>query len=386
MSPAGRERALIALITAISLGTRVLLATRLELSDQEALLWAESVAWPGAAPPPLPALLVQLGTGWLGDRELGLRLPGILLSTLALLAISTLARDRLLAVALLAATPALAVGGIFASADLILASCWALLLAAAARERWVLAAGAGLAAFLCLPRDGELFAGGFDPGGLLVQALVWATPVLVGAALALWVRGPRGEREDALCWWGSLAPLVPALWGWPTWAAPSWGPVAAGIARREGALARAGWLGAGVAGLVSAAMLAHLLHPILALEDDPRARLTGGRTLAGSVAAWSAPLVFAEERADAALLAFYGVSNVWPLHGAARTVAHAERALFVRPWRGAATMEMEALGFDTTGPNTVSAYMDGTDPLRPRLAARWQVYEVFRPSAAAPEL
>ena len=41
-------------------------------------------------------------------------------------------------------------------------------------------------------------------------------------------------------------------------------------------------------------------------------------------------------------------------------------------------MAMLDLGYDTSGPNTVSAYLMETDGVTPRLAARWQVYEVWR--------
>ncbi len=373
-----RELALLWGIAAVSVLSRSFVASRLELSDQEALLWARSVAWPGAAPPILPGALVELGTASLGQTELGVRLPGILLSTAVMLLVAAPARERVLTMLILASMPLFAVGGLFASPELYLGSALALVLLAAARERWGFAGLGALAALLCVPRDGSPFPTGPDPAALAVSALFWVTPVLLGAGLAWWARRGKGDPTDRALWWGSWPLLIPAIWGWPTAGGAAWVGVALGLGRAGGRLSRAGWMGSGVAGFISLAMLIHLLNPLVDLSGDPRVQLAGGRVLASSVSAWGAPLVLTEERADAALLRFYGVPQVYALEDAGRMVERAEQALVVRPWRGGAELGLLREGFDTDGPNDVAAYIDTTDPLTPRLAARWQVYEVHR--------
>lgn len=385
-----RERLSLAIILAVSAATRAFVATRLELSDGEALLWAESVLWPGSTPPPLPAALLTLSAGLLGQTELAVRLPGILLSTLAVAVTANQARDRVLTALLLCTMPLLAVGGLFATAELVLASLFALGLAAALRERWILASFAAIGATLSLPRTGSPFPSEADPGALITDLLFWVTPLTLLAALPLLFKVSRRRDEadpDArLLWWSAWPLLIPALWGWPTAAGPMWAAAAIGVGRGGDRQMRAGWLAAGVAGLTSAVMLVHLLLPLADVSGDPRVQLTGGRVLASSVSAWDAPLVLAEEPADAALLSFYGVPRVFPLRDASALVQRADHALLIRPWSANVPLSLLSRGFDTDGPNDVSAWIDTTDPTRPRLAARWQVYSVYRPGTKAPGL
>ncbi len=381
-----QEGATLAGILLASFLSRAWVAGQLELSDNEALLWAEAVAWPAATPPPLPAAMIQLSTFTLGNTELAVRLPGIFLSTLVIAVAAAQARDRTLTLTVLASIPLLAVGGLFATSELYLALAWTLGLCAAARDRWGLAALAGVAALLCVPRTGSPFPTGPDPLALVGGLLFWATPMLVLAALALWAGRGRGEPVDRLLWWSSWPLLLPAVSGWPTAGGPLWSAVAIGLGRGGPRLMRAAWLGAGVAGLASAVMLVHLVNPLVNLSGDPRIQLAGGRILASSVSAWDAPVVLTEERADAALLLFYGARQVFALADAGRMVDRVDQALVVRPWRGNAELTILREGFETEGPNDVAAWIDTPDPLVPRLAARWQVYSVFRTSERPSEL
>jgi len=376
-----------AALLALSLGSRLWLASRLELSDGEALLWARATVWRPDAAPPLPGALVRLGALVLGQNELAVRAPGILLSTAAAALLAGTSGDPVLVLSVLLFMPLMAVQGIFATPELALASSWAIGLAAAARGRWLLASGAGIAAMLCLPRDGSPF---LELGSALrlgADLMLWATPLILSCAAVIWWRARRGDHEERLCWWSSAPWLLPAIWGWPALAAPAWPGVALALGRgRGGRLARAAWLGAGVAGLTSLAMLAQVWRPIADLEGDPRLLLAGGRTLAGSVSAWGAPLVLAEDRADAALLMFYGVEHVVPYEDVGREIQEVDRALYVRPFRGTVPLPLLEQGFETDGPNDVTAFVDSTDPMAPRLAARWQVFDVFRASNPDPAL
>lgn len=382
----GRRLGTPAALLALSLCSRLWLASRLDLSDGEALLWARAAVWRPNMAPPLPGALVRLGTLALGQSALGVRAPGILLSTAAAALLAGTVRDPVLVLSVLLTMPMMAVQGVFATPELALASSWAIGLAAAVRGRWFLASGAGIAAMLCLPRDGSPFAESGSPVTLGLDLMLWATPLILCCAAVIWWSGRRGAREDRLCWWSSVPWLLPAIWGWPALAAPAWPGVALALGRRQGRLPRAAWLGAGVAAMTSLAMLVQVWRPIADLEGDPRLLLAGGQTLAGSVAAWGSPLVLAEDRADAALLLFYGVPHVVPYEDVGSELREADRALYVRPFRGTVPMPLLSRGFDTDGPNDVTAYVETTDPTAPRLAARWQVFDVFRASNPDPGL
>jgi 4-amino-4-deoxy-L-arabinose transferase-like glycosyltransferase len=190
------------------------------------------------------------------------------------------------------------------------------------------------------------------PGMLGALALVGAqvglvSPVLFGAFLAFWARGWKGDAVDRLCWWTSLPVLVffsfaaTLARAEPNWVAPAWIGAAVGVARAGGRVARAGWVGAGLAAVLSGLVIVHLYKPIVNLPKDPTARLGVGAVLAESVEAWGIEPVYTERYQEAALIRYYEGLETYALPGTGRLDQYdiwptrwADRALFVRRWRG----------------------------------------------------
>lgn len=426
------------LVVGLLVAARLVYAGWLELSEDEAYYWVWSTRLAAGYfdHPPAIAFLIRAGTAVLGDTERGVRLGALVLGGLTALLAAPLARDRVLVVAALASMPLLALGGLLATPDVPLMLCWAAGLCFAASDRWALVGlvaglamlskytgllllpllvlgrpaalrtrGPYLAAFLAflvyLPNalwnvEHDLISWHFqlnhvsEPVSRLAFGLAQlglAGPVLFLAFVAWWAVAWRGDPIERLCWWSSLPLLAIALWigGEANWAAPALIGPAIGLARRGGAWARAGWVGVGVSGALSAVLAIHAVHPLFRLAQDPTDRLRGGRTLGASVAAWGIPDVYTSRYQEAALIQFYGHVRAFALPGQGRPdqydlwpVELAPHALFVRPWRGAAPMAMADLGYDTPGPNTVSAYANTAEVLVPRLVGRWQVFEVSR--------
>ncbi len=195
-------------------------------------------------------------------------------------------------------------------------------------------------------------------------------------------RPVRWEAPDRLALWLSLPPLVFFCLaslrspGEANWAAMAWLGACLGLSRAAGSLQRMSYAGAGVGLVLSGLTAIHLYVPLVDVEGDPTARLGVGEVLAQSVRAWEVSPVYTSRYQEAALLCFYGVEayalpvdrmdqfDLWP-------VRWAPAALFVRPWRGASTVSVDAFCADRGGPNVVSQFnADGS------LYARWQVYEV----------
>lgn len=422
---------------------RLWYAGRIELAEDEAYYWVWSTRLAAGYfdHPPAVAWMIKAGTMLLGDTERGVRLGGLLLGALTAGMASAMVEDRLRGVTLLLSMPLFCLGGLLATPDAPLVAAWMGALLAASRKCWV---GVGLCCGLAmlgkytgvlllplivlaepaaLRTRGPYLAGlialavyspnvawnlghdlvswrfqlhhvasSSDGLGFALAQLGLASPLLALGFLAWWAVGWRGDRIERLCWWTSFPVLGVAIWagGEANWAAPAFLGPAVALARRGGVWERLCWLGSGVGMLLCALAFVHFQTPLLNLPGDPRDRLAGGRVLADSVKAWDIPNVYTSRYQEAALIQFYSGVPAVALPDAGRPdqydlwgVSLADHALFVRPWRASTQMAMLEMGYDTDGPNTVSAYLDTTDPTVPRLAARWQVYEVRRTKATS---
>lgn len=230
-------------------------------------------------------------------------------------------------------------------------------------------------------------------GFLGAQAALGGGVVFVAALAAAWTHRREAAARAALL---TSVPVV-AFFTWAAsrsrpeanWAATGFvglamllaGPLGASPAPR---VTRAGWVGVGVAGALSALVVAHAFHPFLRVPNDPVARLGQGARLAEPVAAWGSPVVWTERYQDAALLRWYGgpaLAGASTLPGVARTdqfdLWRAEdgaptptAGLYVRPRRsGEATAADAACA--RGGPNEVAEHDAGG-----AVTARWQVYEL----------
>lgn len=203
------------------------------------------------------------------------------------------------------------------------------------------------------------------------------SPVVFLAALAWAARGPGADRVDRLLWFTSVPAVL--FFGFaatravaePNWAAPAWIGALVGLARAGGRLERAGWVGAGLGGAMTALVVAHALHPFLPLRNDPVARLGEGEALAASVEAWGVAPVYTQRYQEAALITFHAGVEAWPLPGVDRLdhydlgpVPPADHALYVRPHKRGEPASLDAV-CDRRGP-----------PHEVREGSRrWQVYE-----------
>ena len=417
---------------------RIWYAGRLELAEDEAYywVWSRHLAAGYFDHPPAVAWMIRAGTLILGDTERGVRLVGLLLGALTAAMGASLAEDRLRAVTVFIGVPLFTLGGLIATPDAPLVAAWMAAMLAWSRGSWAAVGvfcglamlskytGVLLLPLLILAEPAALRTRGpyvaaavafvvYGPNALwnATHDLVsWRFQVdhvarsadslgflgaqfgLAGPLLALgfggfWAVGWRGDRIDRLCWWTSLPVMALAIWagGEANWGAPALlGPCVA-LARHGGRLERIAWLGGGLGVGLCALVMVHFQHPLLDLPDDPRARVTGGRILADSIQAWGIDQVYTSRYQEAALIEFYSGIPARALPEAGRPDQYdlwpaplADHALYVRPWRASATMAMTALGYDTDGPNVVTAYLNSADGVNAVPAARWQVYEVWR--------
>ena len=417
---------------------RLWYAGRIELAEDEAYywVWSRTLAAGYFDHPPAVAWMIRAGTALLGDTERGVRLGALLLGGLSVGFAAAMVEDRLRAATVLVGVPLFCLGGLLATPDAPLIAAWTAGMLAWTRGSWATVGlccglamlskytGVLLLPLLILAEPGALrgrgpylaalialltyspnvawnlghdliswrfqlehVASSADGLGFALAQLGLASPLLALGFLAWWAVGWRGDRVERMCWWTSLPVLAIAVWagGEANWAAPAMIGPAVALSRRGGAWARLSWIGAGVGLAMSAVALIHFQTPLLDLPNDPRDRVTGGRVLGESVRAWDIPNVYTSRYQEAALIAFYGGVHAVALPQAGRPDQYdlwaeplADHALFVRPWRASTSMAMLDLGYDTDGPNTVSAYLMAPDGLTPRLAARWQVYEVWR--------
>ncbi|RME27947.1 MAG: hypothetical protein D6798_03500 [Deltaproteobacteria bacterium] len=243
-------------------------------------------------------------------------------------------------------------------------------------------AGAGRLAFLAAQ------AGLVGPVGFLV-ALAW-----LGTRAPL--PGRPLDRVARLCWWTAAPLLVVATLagGEANWAAPAWLSLLVALTRETGRWPRLAGFAGGSTAMLTAAATVHLFHPLVDIPMDPSHRLGAGKVLADSVAAWGVEPVITARYQEAALIDFYAriPAHALPGHGRPdqydlwpapfdpdEPLTHdppVTHLLYVRPWRGDAPLVLEEDHWEHRGPNLVTARADGTDPLRPVVVQRWQVYEL----------
>jgi 4-amino-4-deoxy-L-arabinose transferase-like glycosyltransferase len=424
---------------------RLYLAGEIELAQDEAYywMWGEQPAWGYFDHPPMIAWLIRIGTEILGDTERGVRLMCTLLGggISLLCATATPAEERyrdqsLLIAVVLSFLPLFALGGLLATPDVPLCAAWALGIWAAARDRPALLGLAGGLAMLSkytgvllLPlvllaephrlrerrtwmaigiaagvyapnalwnmnRDGiswkfqleHASAGGNSLDFLGAQAGL-VSPLLFVVFVAWWWVGWKGERLERICWWSSVPLLSIALisGGEANWAAPAYVSTTVGLCCRAGRWRRATWATSVLAIGVSLIFLLHLVHPVLNVKGDPRARLEGGRTLGESVSAWGIPVVATSRYQEAGLISFYGGIHAvaLPDHGRPDQfdiweTELPDHTLYIRVWDGDRPPVIESRGYHSRGANDVSAYMPTPDPNESILVSHWQVFEVVR--------
>lgn len=419
---------------------RLALAGTTGIVEDEAYYWTWSQRLAGGYydHPPAIAFVIAASDALFGATSLGVRAGTVLAGTLAAAVLLREARDRWLYVLILAALPLYTLGGVLATPDAPMLAGWAVGLAGAMRGDWRMAGlGAGVAGLskytgwglwplllMAEPRAWKAMLPGMAITALCIAPnLLWnaqhdwvsvrfqldhglgarepavieyllgqvglVSPVLFGAVVVWWAVtwkavGWRGDRIDRICWWTSLPVFVFFLLaasrthGEPNWPAPAWLGAAVGLSRAGGRIARAAWVGGGLAAVLSLLVAVHLYTPVIDLPRDPTARLGLGRTLTQSVQAWGIEPVYTERYQEAALIQFYEGLAACALPGVGRMDQYdlwgcppAESALFVRPYRSGDTLPTDDR-CDTRGPvNVVSERGDDGNVID-----RWQVYEV----------
>ncbi len=425
------------------LGVRLAVGGTLGIVDDEAYYWAWSrhLAWGYFDHPPGVAVAVALGDALFGPSSLGVRFGPILCSTLAFALLVPLARDRALALLLLAGTPLLGLGTLIAVPDAVLVLGWAIAVRCAARGDWLLV-GVGVAVaalgkmhgwglwpllLLAEPRSaramlpgialtlvltaphlawsathgGMPFAfqlsHGLDPahGGASGGApgvagaaqfvgaqLALASPLVALGVAAAALQWPN-DRVGRVLWVTAVVPLVffalaaSRARAEANWAMPAWLSAMVLLARAE-RWSRVAWVGGGLGAAMTLAATIHLYTPIARLADDPRDRLGLGRSLAQSVEAWGIDVVYTERYQEAAVLRYYQGLRAYALPGVGRPdqfdlwyTPAADRAIFVRPWRGGPTLPTDDVCVERGTANAVVERDADGLPL-----ARWQVVEV----------
>ncbi len=431
----------LALALTVLAAARLALAGTLGVVADEAYYWTWSrhLAAGYFDHPPAVAWMIAASDRLLPHGPLALRAAGVVLGVGALAALVPQVRHASLLIGVWAAMPLLSLGGLFATPDVPLLFGWSVGIAGALGGRWWLAGiGGGIAALskltgwglwpllliaeprawrrmlpgmaitllVALPNVVWLSANDFisarfqlahglagrpgDTPGIggamrfLTGQAALATPVLFGATAWVWGMGWRGDRAQRIAWWTSAPVMLFFAWAATrspaeaNWAAPAWVGASVLLARSEGRVARAAWVGVGLAGLLSAVVVAHVFVPLLPVPSDPARRLGEGRTLAGSVEAWGIPDVLTERYQEAALLRWHADLDARALPDVGRPdqydlwpstpVGH---ALFVRPWRGGPRLPTDDI-CAWRGPSHDVVERDSAGDV----SARWQVVEV----------
>lgn len=435
------EPLLIAILLALVTTIRLVYADFLGLAEDEAYywVWGQRLAWGYFDHPPAIAGVIRAGTTLLGDTELGVRFFGILLGAASVGLAAAATTHRTLTALALISLPLFFLGGILATPDVPLIFAWALGMWAALREQWALVGVAcGLAMLskytgvLLLPlivladprtlrTPGPWIAAAiafviYSPNAwwnlqhdlvswrfqlnhvseaprrldFLAAQLALGGPILLLACGGFWLTGWRGDRAARLCWWTSAPVLAVAIWagGEANWAAPAWLSGGMGLSHLGARGRRAAWIGAGLNLALGGLVLLHAARPILDLPRDPLHRLVGGRTLGESIRAWGITAVYTERYQEAALIHFYSGVPAHALPGVARPdqydlwpIALAERALYVRLWKGTPHLpRLDGLHYDWEQVFSITAYAPTTEPTTDRAVARWNVAEIIRTS------
>lgn len=414
---------------------RLTVAATTGIVEDEAYYWVWSTRLDAGYydHPPAVAWFIAASARLFGASSFGVRAFPVLVGTAASALLLRHAKNPALFAAAVATMPLFTLGGVLATPDVPMLVGWTIALRGALDGRWWLAGlGAGLAGLgkysgyglwplllLSAPREWRRMLPGLGLTlGVIAPNLWWnarhdwvslafqlghglsskaggagaffgaqvglVSPLLFLAwglfALVAW----RNDREDRIAWWTSVPVLVFFTLaatrgaGEANWAAPAWIGGMLGVARATPRVQRLGWVGVGLAGLLSGLVILHLYVPLVHLPRDPTARLGLGRDLAASVQAWGEEAVWTTRYQEAALLRYYaGVPattvpetdrvdqfDLWPR-------PDASEGLFVRPHRSGSTLVTDRFCADHGPANVVTEHdVDGT------VLDRWQVYEV----------
>ena len=379
-------------------------------SDGELLVWASQAF---TAPFPAPFGLVALAspaTTLLGDHPGALRLPFAVLAALPVLLVGR----HPAAVALAAGLPVLTVPGALATTAAPTAVAWLGALALAPRAPLVsgfIAGGSSLlhpiAALVAIPvvirsedpvrsllgvglgglgivsgilTTTSSWGGELSPLGLLPTALLLGGPFLL---LGLWpaLRQPGKRRLYALTSLGGVAAIIavgapaPLLAGPLSVAIPALAPDSDSPA----APARMAWPSVGINAVLGIALGLMLRVPVAPFPSDPRARFVDTSDLAGSVAAWGIPTVYAISPTDIARLRWHGIeaTSPPPVH----PLDLPDDILLVLPYSADPDLPLH-LGWDhdRDGPHVIKAVLPTADPNAPRVGAAWTVSAWSRPA------
>ncbi len=420
------------LVLAVLCAARLLIAASIGIVEDEAYYWTWSrhLAAGYLDHPPGIAWLIAPGGAMFGATSLGVRVLPVLAGIAAAGLLLPHAGSRYLYLLLVAGLPLFTLGGILATPDVPLLLGWAIALRGGLDGNWILAGiGAGVAGLgkftgvglwplllLGAPQDWRKMGPGIALTGFLLAPNLWwnathdwvAWRFQLGHGLAsdpvgapLFLLGQVGVVTPILfaamvAWWGSawrterllVATSIPVVVfftlaaargpGEANWAAPAYLSAVLGLSRASGRIARAAWLGGGMAACFSVAVVVHLYRPVVDFPGDPTSQLGIGRDLAASVEAWGVEPVYTERYQEAALIEYYAGIDGVVLPGGSRPTQDdlapfpaSERALFVRPWRGGPTLASDPYCGDHGGANVVTEHNeDGT------VFGRWQVYEV----------
>lgn len=413
---------------------RIWAGSNLELLADEAYYWtwSQDLAAGYFDHPPGVAWSIAASTAVLGQSAWAVRLPGILLHSLALAAlVAHMGPRRPLLLLLL--TPGVLLVPILATPDAGYLSLG--LLALIAHERgYSLGAGAlaGVALLFKLPalallpaclltrredwRDWAAPAlalaisapmwiwnaqndwvtlgfqaehglggggGPLDGLGFIAGQLLWLGPI-AGVAAFIWLLKPK---QRSVWWWAALLPaLVFAAASFRShaelnWGLPVWTFALGGLAAAQGRMQRAVEIGSILGGFLCLGALVHLcVTPLWTLENDPRHRFMEGPILGQSVQAWGVEPVLTSRYQEAALIRFYGgiSASTVPETGRQdqfdlwREPSLPDHTLFVRPARRSTQLATDALPYER-GQTGAVHLMDGE-----RRVWSWQVQELHR--------
>lgn len=435
MSPAPFRWGWAAAVSAVLLIVRVWAATRLDLLADEAYYWtwAQELAAGYFDHPPGVAWSIAGSTALFGDLPWAVRLPGILMHSVALGALvgHLGPRQPLL---LLLLTPGVLLAPILATPDAGFLGLGVLALVAHQRERPLLAgtlaglavlfklpavallpafllarrqdwwdwAAPGMALLITLPMwiwnaqhgwptlgfQAEHGLGGEGPWGPAILdglgfiggQLIWLGPIAGLAGMGWLLRGSR-----SVWWWAALIPAV--VFGLASlrshaelnWGLPVWTFALGGLASLTGRWQR--WLEVGSilgAGLSLLAVLHLCITPLWTLDQDPRHRFMEGPILGQSVQAWGIEPVLTSRYQEAALIRFYGQisASTVPNRGRQdqfdlwREASLPQHTLFVRPARRSTQLATDDLPY-RRGQTGAVHLMDGD-----RRVWSWQVQEL----------
>lgn len=234
------------------------------------------------------------------------------------------------------------------------------------------------------------------PVGFILGQIAAVTPILAIAAgwAVVRARPDLGDRTTRILISTSIpvvalfliaSAFAPSEAHWP---APAWIGALLLVANAPPRLQRITDVGLWTAVIGSAVVVAHALHPLVPLAEDPRDRFAEGALLVDGVRAWAVPaasepdqtpaIVLGERYQEVAFLRAAGLPAFRePSCGRADEFTRADAipafttAYFVRPWRsGPLTCigdDLEVVG----GPWDI----DGRDATGHRVG-RWQVFEV----------